>query len=338
MKILFIDGSQGFYPDRLSEKPTGGILTSLTLIPKYLQSKGHEIFIYSGYDKEANIDGIVYTHELKEIVPDVVVFNRNVINNNLVEHFKAVKKIWWLHDIVDHRYLEDDGFRKADKIVALSEYNVKSYSDFYDIPINKFHIIGNGVDKSIFYQNGTQRDKNLYIMASAPVKGMYPVAFAFYNLKGFNPHFELKMYCNQSLHDFKNDALQQQQLDHLKDAGVTICDPIPQKELAKEMQKAWAVLMPNHYPEICSNILLQSLSCGTPVVASNIGSVPEYIIHGENGLLTSTYPHDMYWWWKDFTVQCIAMQNDEVHKKLINKSNIPSWSDIGEQWHKLIED
>ena len=58
-------------------------------------------------------------------------------------HYKSAKKVWWLHDIVDYRYLEDDGFKSVDEIVALSGYSVSSYSDFYGIPSSRFTVIGN---------------------------------------------------------------------------------------------------------------------------------------------------------------------------------------------------
>ena len=45
MKILFIDGTSGFSPTRLDSRPTGGILTSLTLIPRYLASKGFDVTV-----------------------------------------------------------------------------------------------------------------------------------------------------------------------------------------------------------------------------------------------------------------------------------------------------
>ena len=31
--------------------------------------------------------------------------------------------------------------------------------------------------------------------------------------------------------------------------------------------------------------ILEALACGTPVIASNLGSIPEFVRHGYNGLL-----------------------------------------------------
>ena len=142
MKILFLDATPGFSPTRLSEKATGGILTSLTKIPAYLASKGYDVSVCSLHDKVETVNGVHYIGKpLEKNEWDVVVFNRNMVDREMTAFFKDSYKIWWLHDVVDHRYLEDDAFRFINKIVALSKYNLDSYSDFYDIKEENFTII-----------------------------------------------------------------------------------------------------------------------------------------------------------------------------------------------------
>ncbi|WP_230691188.1 hypothetical protein, partial [Streptococcus pneumoniae] len=77
-----------------------------------------------------------------------------------------------------------------------------SYSDFYDIPKSKFTIIPNGVDKKVFYR-GYEKDKNLFLVVSAPVKGHYPLEFTYLNLKRHNPNIDFRVYSSQSLHGFQ---------------------------------------------------------------------------------------------------------------------------------------
>lgn len=343
MKILFVDGTKGFSPTRLSEKPTGGILTSLTLIPRYLAKCGHDVYVYSVHDKDETVEGVNYVKNPLVLVPDVVVFNRNSIDRPSVLHFKklnpAVRIVWWLHDIVQMTYLNDDGAYLADSIVALSEYCRNTYADFYGIASHRFSIIPNGVDRDVFYTNEEPRDSSLFIHCSAPVKGTYPLPVTTYNLRRHDPRVEVRSYASQRLHDMDDNDSIKREMEMLKQAGVRFMDPIPQKELADTFRKAWALLMPNHYPEICSNILLQARACGLPIVASNIGSVSEFIEHRETGMLTHSFPHDMFLWHKDFAEQVVTLQKDHALHAHISKQSpigIPSWDAIGARWNKLL--
>ena len=340
VKILFVDGTKGFSPDRLKNKPCGGIITSMTLIPRYLMNQGYDVYVLStDYKLKVTVNGIKYIKSVSDVEPDIVVFNRNIISNAMCEFYRESKKVWWLHDIVDYRYLDDDGFKKADRVVALSGYCASSYSDFYGAKKGSYTIIPNGVDETIYYPPTKKRNKNLYIVASAPIKGLAPLPYTIHNLKRANPDVEVRIYSSQKLHDMENTAKMESQLATLKEAGATICDPISQRDLADVMREAWALLMPNQYPEICSNLLLQALACGTPTVTVPIGSQPEYIIHEKNGLCTSTFPHDQYWWFKDFALQTMRLSADEkLHEKICKNApkNIPTWSEIGDKWLKML--
>ncbi len=340
-KILFIDGTLGFSPHRLEEKPCGGILTSLTLIPRYLQKAGYDVTVYSDYSvDQETAKGVLYVNKLEgDGNPDLVICNRSMINNQVIEMY-GCPKIWWLHDITQFSYLVDGGYKRVDKIIALSQYCKDSYSNFYDIPEDKFVIIPNGVDKNMFYKDDTKRNKNLFICASAPIKGLKPIETTYTNLVRHNPDVELRLYCSQRLHDMEDSAGMKLLFDKYRTLGIKVLDPIPQKELAQVMREARGLLMPNHYPEICSNLILQAQACGCPVVTTPIGSALEFVEHGKTGLLTMTYPHDMNWFYKDYAVNVInLMQDDELFNAISNSdNNVSSWEEIGDKWKGMIKE
>lgn len=340
MKVIFIDGTKAFSPHRLREKASGGIVTSLTLIPRYLAKRGLDVTVLSIYDRDEHVDGVHYVHQIPEHEKfDVAVFNRNMLNRRLMEHFKGAVKVWWLHDIVDYRYLEDDGYKAVDSIVALSQYCVDSYADFYGIGLDKFTFIPNGVDPSVFYTGSWTRNRNLFLCASAPIKGLYPIWFTLQNMRRVNPDVELRIYASQSLHDLEDDKRTRATLGELEATGAKVLEPIPQHELADVMRQARGLLMPNHYPEICSNLLLQARACGLPVVGVPIGSCREFLADGVEGLLTKTAPHDMYWWWRDFAAQAVRLMTEDSLFDTISEATpmgVHTWDEIGEQWYDLL--
>lgn len=342
MKILFVDGTAAFEPTRLSTKPTGGICTSLTLVPRYLASRGHQVYVVSICEQEVFLDGVCYTRDQEKFAdPDVVVFNRNTITNPAVDCFPNARIVFWAHDIVDPRYFEDDGYLRADYIVALSDYCKESYADFYGIPHEKFVVIPNGVDPTVFYKGTGPRNHNLWVCASAPIKGLQPIDYWYANMKRHNPDLELRLYCSSSLHEIPEEKKHAEMLQKLREKGVRVLDPIPQHELADVFRKAYALLMPNSYPEICSNVLLQARACGLPVIASNIGSASEFIEHEYSGLLTSTIPSDIFWWWLDFTRLSVRLYRDLRQHEYISRHaplGVSTWSEIGQRWNEFLLD
>lgn len=342
MKIQFLDGTANYNPHRLEVRPTGGIMTSLTILPRLLsQYYGHECNVVSWYEIEEFYEGVSYSFGQSGLQKaDITICNRNLINRGIL-HTLAMPVIWWLHDIVQFSYLEDSAYKEVHKIVALSDYCKRSYADFYDISEDVFAIIPNGVDRSIFFQDRRERNRNLWVIASAPIKGLSGIGFIYEQLKRHNPELEMRVYSSQSLHDEKNTEEQQKHLSHLQGIGVIVTEPVPQAELAEVFRSAYALIMPNTYPEICSNLLLQARACGLPVVASSIGSVPEFITHGETGLLTHTAPHDMFWFWKDLTELCVKLHLDhKLHRKLsVNAPwGVLDWHLVAQQWNKLISE
>lgn len=341
-KLLFVDGTAAFEPQRLSTKPTGGICTSLTLVPQYLASRGHEVYVVSVHEEELFLSGVYYTRDRDKFAdPDVVIFNRNTITNAAVDCFPESRIVLWLHDICDPRYFPDSGFTRADCVVALSRYNMETYADFYGIPEDKFIVIPNGVDKSVFYEGKKERNPNLFIVATAPIKGLEPVDYFYMNMLRHNPDLELRLYCSQSLHDLEDGDSTKRLLSGLAAKGVKVLDPIPQKELADVMREAYAMLMPSSYPENCSNLLLQARACGLPVIATNIGANPEFIEHNVTGLLTKTIPSDKFYWWYDFTRLAVRLWlNRSVHSYISKHApeNISTWNEIGARWNELLTD
>lgn len=340
MRVLFSDATDNHNPKEIQTRPTGGILTSLTLIPKYLASLGHEVYVFSEYGKNEVIDGVHYVEPNTNIPKwDVAVFNRNVLPEDFVKYSKSIgaKNIWWLHDVVQLTYLPDATYKTIDKIVALSDYCRETYSDFYSIPKEKFVVIPNGVDKTLWFPGPYEsRDPRLWIMASAPIKGMLPVPSLYDNLKRHMPELDFRLFSNQSLHGKPNQPEHDSFLRHMAAKGARIQAPIPPRQLAELMRKAWCFVLPNSYPEICSNLLLQAQASGCPVLTSDIGANPEFIRNWETGVMTTKFkPHDLHAWVLEYSrLGLKLLLNQEAHEKIsINSSQEPkTWDQIGRLW------
>ncbi len=344
MKILFVCATENHDPHQRTTRPTGGILNSLTLVPEYLAKQGHEVYVNSTYEKDETVNGVRYVKSGASIGKwDVAVFNRNVLPKEMVGYCKEIgaKVIWWLHDIVQLTYLKDDTFKYVDRVIALSDYCKKTYTDFYGIDPNKVVVIPNGVDETLFYPGDpAKRDKNLVLMASALVKGFLPIPTVYDNLQRGNFNIDFRIYSSQKLHGQENSRQQQGFLDNMERQGAHVYSPVSQEVLGHLLRQARCFLMPNSYPEICSNLLLQAQACGCPVVTSDIGSAPEFIENGVTGLYTTRYkPHDLYSWVVEYTNLVLDVAGSDTLFDTLSQNApryVKSWDHIGRLWNEEI--
>ena len=74
-------------------------------------------------------------------------------------------------------------------------------------------------------------------------------------------------------------------LDHPR---VQYLGEIGQEEKGEFLGQAMAMLFPIRWPEPFGLVMIESLACGTPVVAYGQGSVPEVLEHGRTGYIVDT--------------------------------------------------
>jgi glycosyltransferase involved in cell wall biosynthesis len=59
-------------------------------------------------------------------------------------------------------------------------------------------------------------------------------------------------------------------------------------EKVRLLQRARATVFPIQWPEPFGLVMVESMACGTPVLATRLGAVPEVVEHGRSGLVVDT--------------------------------------------------
>jgi glycosyltransferase involved in cell wall biosynthesis len=67
--------------------------------------------------------------------------------------------------------------------------------------------------------------------------------------------------------------------------AIEYLGPLSHDEVANAMSRSIALVVPSTWYEIQGLVILEAFSCATPVIASNIGAIPEAVLEGVSGLL-----------------------------------------------------
>ena len=346
MRICFLDRSTKLETvNDLATRPRGGMVTSLFKVSDYLARHGHTVSVLSDV-KQAGItpSGVRWVGGYKdndrwepEFECDVLVCNRGINGFDI----NAKHRILWTHDLPHAGQIPEPKNIKAFAVVFMSKYAEKIWRYYYKDIGNSFYI-PNGVDKNIFYPR--IKDLGYLIYASAPNRGLKRLPLIFDAIQArVKRHVYMRAYSNLAkLHpnevDEKDDL--SDTYNAVKESKVKLCDPIPQSSLAEELGRAGLMILPSAYPEICSNVVLQSLASGTPIITTgNLGSSGEWISRS-NGALTEWKPHDYMAYTLNVVRESVRILEDEkLHRKLIgNAANtkIHTWDEIGGLWQKML--
>jgi len=120
----------------------------------------------------------------------------------------------------------------------------------------------------------------LYFGKVTQEKGVEVLIEAYNSLS--TPKLPLKIvgYCSQSYRNYLASLL-----DDRHRLSVTFVPPLDGEEMWQALRDSTFVVQPAIWLENMPNTLIEAFSAGKPVIASDIGSLPELVDHGRNGYL-----------------------------------------------------
>jgi len=168
---------------------------------------------------------------------------------------------------------------EADKIIAPSNF-LRNICINYRIPSHKVVFVENGTNLNLFRGFRKKKKEKLcfgFIGEILRHKGVHVLIEAFNKVNDKN--VELRIYGNYNLRSNYFKRLQAQiRNSHIKFMGRF-------EDVREPYSNVDVLIFPSVWYENCPLVLKEASTTGTPVIASNIGAIPEFVRDGENGLL-----------------------------------------------------
>ncbi len=174
---------------------------------------------------------------------------------------------------------------KVDAIICPSRFMLEKMIEG-GFPQKKLHHVPTFVDIEQFdpcYETG---DYFLYFGRVAHEKGIATLleAFSRFTKNSLTPGPSLKIVgrSNDGERDRLEEVVKEQQIP-----GVYFIDEQDLPSLKETIRKSLCVIVPSIWYDNMPNVVLESFASGKPVIASDLGSLPELVVEGKTGLLFS---------------------------------------------------
>jgi glycosyltransferase involved in cell wall biosynthesis len=248
------------------------------------------------------------------------------------------------------RSYEKKLMKRSDALIAVSKYTVNELTELYGINKNKIHVIYNGVDIERFKPR-SNRIELCREFGLDPNKKVVLFVGRLYHRKGLETLLKsvplvLKEFSNvkfvisgtgfkQKEESLRNLAKELDIEDH-----VTFLGYVPDNKLPLLYSASDIFVLPAIY-ENFPFAILEAQATGLPVISTNVGGIPEFLVDNENGFVIE--PRDpIQLTQKVLTLlqnQRLAKEMGDLGRKLIEEKF--DWRLITRQvidlYHKLLE-
>lgn len=244
---------------------------------------GYEVSNKLVLDVLRNDIDIIHVHSYYLLMHDIIALavkgSESKCDKKIVAHYHGGNPSMLLSPL---RILKAITLRLADKIIAINRAEVHRLINFWKIPREKVVYIPNAVDTSFFKPINSMKIDNivLYVGNLVKDKGVDVLIKAFLKCKKKIPELQLYVVGEGRLRPLLEKVLRLLGLS----SSIKFLGRVTHEELIRLYNMASLTILPSK-KEALPFVLLESMACETPVIATATEGAVDIISHGEDGFL-----------------------------------------------------
>ena len=179
--------------------------------------------------------------------------------------------------------MEASVFRSADRVVVTTPAMRQTIIERYKVEPDRIRIIPNYVETERFKPSPDNRQPNLLCFVGR-----------LHEEKNISALLDAIRGLDVELHIIGGGSLQKQLIAKAQgvQAKVRFLGNVPNAELPEYLNRSSLFILPSHI-EHHPKALLEAMSCGLPVIGTNVPGIREVIRHRDTGYLCNTPPEDI---------------------------------------------
>jgi glycosyltransferase involved in cell wall biosynthesis len=180
------------------------------------------------------------------------------------------------------KWLTRSAMNRAAFVLTKSEH-LRQQAIRMGINARKIRTIRNGCDPSVFHLADRSAARAqlavdeaaelvLFVGRLDPAKGIVELLEAFASLASRRPNLRLEYVGDGP----GREQLRRKVKDFALEGRVYLAGACPSEKIPQWLAAANVLVLPS-YAEGCPNVVIEALSCGRPVIATNVGGIPELV-------------------------------------------------------------